>query len=270
MPRTFSGPHREDRIEPRFAFNEIAALYDRARPGYPAAVFDDIAAAAALAPGDAVLDVGCGSGQATIGFARRGLAVTALDPGADLLALARRRLAGFDNVAFVRSMFETASLPLALFKAIASAQAWHWVAPDAGYAKAAELLAPAGMLAVCGNVPLGVAPPLDADLAEVYRTALGAPLGPPPETWYTPGGALPLLVARSGRFEPAAHKSYVWSQPHTAKSFTDFLRTRTDHRRLPEPAREKLLTALADAIEKHGGGMELRFETHLHLARRKD
>jgi SAM-dependent methyltransferase len=229
-------------------------------------VFDDIAAAAALAPGDVVLDVGCGSGQATIGFARRGLAVTALDPGADLLALARRRLAGFENVAFVRSTFEAASLPLASFKLIASAQAWHWVAPDAGYANAAALLAPGGMLAVFGNVPAGIAPPLNTELAEIYCTVLGTP----PEAWYTPNGALPLLIARSGRFAPAAHKSYVWSQPHTAKSFTDFLRTRTDHRRLPEPVRETLLTAIADAIEKQGGQTELRFETHLHLARRKD
>lgn len=255
-------------MEPPFAFNEIAALYDRARPDYPAAVFDDIAEAAALTAGDPMLEVGCGSGQATIGFARLGLAVTALDPGADLLALARHRLAGFGNVAFVQSTFEAVSLPPASFKLIASAQAWHWVAPEVGCAKASELLLPGGMLAVFGNVPRGVVPPFGAELAEIYQAVLGTPPGPPPESWYMPSGALPLLIARSGHFEPAIHKSYAWSQPHTARSFTDYLRTRTDHRRLPEATREKLLAAIAAAITRAGGKTELRFETHLHLARR--
>lgn len=73
-------------MDPRLSFNEIAALYDKARPDYPDALFDDVYAAAGLAPRDAVLDVGCGSGQATVGWARRDLALTALDPGDDLLA----------------------------------------------------------------------------------------------------------------------------------------------------------------------------------------
>lgn len=256
--------------EPRFAFNEIAALYDRARPDYPDALFDDIAAASSLSPGDAVLEIGCGSGQATVGLARRGFTVMALDPGAALLVLARQRLADFGNVGFVQGTFEVASLPRTSFKLIASAQAWHWIDPSVGYVKAASLLAPGAMLAVFGNVPAGVAPPLDAALAAIYQAELGTPLGPPPEMWYTPAGALPLLIAASGHFEPAVHRSYAWSRPHTATSFADFLRTRTDHRRLREPQREKLLSAIADAIEKQGGQTELRFETHLHLARRKD
>lgn len=255
-------------IEPRFAFNEIAALYDKARPDYPESLYHDVCAAAALAPGDAMLEVGCGSGQATIGFARRGLAITALDPGPDLMRLARQRLAGIETIAFVESTFEAAALSPGSFKLVASAQAWHWIAADVGYATAASLLAPSGMLAVFGNVPVSVAPPLDATLAEIYRAQFGAPVGPPPEMWYAPSGALPGVIAVSGHFQPAIHKLYAWSRPHTAQSFTDFLRTRTDHRRLPAPASEHLLSAIADAIDRAGGEIELRFETHLHLARR--
>lgn len=259
-----------NRAEPRFAFNEIAALYDRVRPDYPDALFADICGAARLKPGDPMLDVGCGSGQATLGFARRGLAVTALDPGADLLALARRRLDGVTTVAFAENTFEAAPFPPAAFRLIASAQAWHWISPDISYAKAASLLAPDGTLAVFGNVPNGVAPPLDLKLAEIYRVELGVPLGPAPELWYTPGGALPSLIAASGHFGPALHKSYAWSQPHTTKSFVDFLRTRTDHRRLSGPVLRRLLTAISAAIAADGGLVELRFETHLHLAHREN
>jgi SAM-dependent methyltransferase len=259
-----------NRTEPRFAFNEIAALYDKARPDYPDALFTDICVAARVTPGDPMLDVGCGSGQATMGFARCGLSVTALDPGGDLLALARRRLAGVARVGFVQNTFEAAPFPPGSFQLIASAQAWHWIAPDISYARAASLLAPGGALAVFGNVPIGVAPPFDRALAEIYRVELGAPLGPLPEQWYTPHGALPSLMAGSGHFAPALHKSYAWRQTHTAKSFIDFLRTRTDHRRLSEPARRKLLAAISEAIAAEGDRIELRFETHLHLAHRKN
>ncbi len=256
-------------MDPRLSFNEIAALYDKARPDYPDALFDDVYAAAGLAPRDAVLDVGCGSGQATVGWARRDLALTALDPGDDLLALARKRLAGAGDVRFVRSTFEAWQPPAdAAFKLIASAQAWHWIAPEIGFAKAASLLAPGGSLAVFGNVPAGVAPPQDTELAEIYRAELGAPPGPPPEIWYTPDGQLPVLIANSGRFARPIHRRYAWSRSYDAAGFTDFLRTRTDHRRLPEAVREKLLKAIADAVTAHGDTMELRFETHLHLARR--
>jgi SAM-dependent methyltransferase len=255
-------------MDPRSSFNAIAALYDKARPDYPDAVFDDIRAASALTAGDPVLEVGCGSGQATIGFARRGLAVTAVDPGPDLLRLARQRLDGFGNVAFVESSFEAWPPPAAAFKLVASAQAWHWIAPDIGYAKAASLLAPGGMIAVFGNVPAAAAPPFDQELPRLYEHELGAPLGPPPEIWYTPMGALPQLIAKSGHFAPPIHKSHAWSRLHSAASFTDFLRTRTDHRRLPPRQLEKLLAAIADAIVAHGGQIELRFETHLHLARK--
>jgi len=252
--------------EPRFAFDTIAALYDKARPQYPDALFADICAAAGATPGDPMLDVGCGSGQATIGFVRCGLAVTALDPGADMLALARRRLDGLANVAFVEDTFEAAPLPPGSFRLIASAQAWHWIAPDISYAKAASLLAPGGTLAVFGNVPAGVAPPLDQKLSDIYRVALGVPLGPPPEQWYTEQGALPSLLAGSGHFGPVLHKSYAWRQPHTAQTFIDYLLTRTDHRRLPEQLRQMLLTAIAEAIAAEDDRTELRFETHLHLA----
>jgi len=259
-----------NRTEPRFAFNEIAALYDKARPDYPDALFADICAAAQVAPGDPMLDVGCGSGQATMGFVRCGLAVTALDPGAHLLALARRRLDGLATVAFVQNTFEAAPFPPGSFKLIASAQAWHWIAPNTSYKRAASLLAPRGTLAVFGNVPGELAPPFDRKLAEIYRVELGVPSGPPPELWYTPQGALPSLLAGSGHFGPALHKAYMWNQPYTARSFIEFLGTRTDHRRLSEPVRQKLLAAISEAIAAEGDRVELRFETHLHLAYRQD
>jgi ubiquinone/menaquinone biosynthesis C-methylase UbiE len=56
-------------VEQRETFDAIADLYGRARPGYPDALVDDVVAFAGLKTGDVILEIGCGAGQATAGFA---------------------------------------------------------------------------------------------------------------------------------------------------------------------------------------------------------
>jgi hypothetical protein len=55
---------RRDRERPRSTFDQVAELYDRARPRYPAALFDDLAELAGIGPGSKVLEIGPGTGQA--------------------------------------------------------------------------------------------------------------------------------------------------------------------------------------------------------------
>src|SRR6266581_5608029 len=68
-------------------FDEIAAEYDRHRPAYPDELIDQACRVVGIGRGDAVLEVGCGSGQLTRSLAGRGLRVTALQDG----ILARHR-----------------------------------------------------------------------------------------------------------------------------------------------------------------------------------
>jgi hypothetical protein len=49
----------EDRERLRQTFNRAAETYDRVRPEYPAALFDDLVALAGLVPGDHLVEVGC-------------------------------------------------------------------------------------------------------------------------------------------------------------------------------------------------------------------
>ena len=56
-------------------FDHVADLYDAARPGYPAALFETLVRAGRLEPGDPVLEVGGGTGQSTQGLRRQGLAL---------------------------------------------------------------------------------------------------------------------------------------------------------------------------------------------------
>src|SRR5215475_7258408 len=91
-------------------FDEIAAEYDRRRPTYPDELLDQACQVAGIGRGDLVLEVGCGSGQLTRGLLARGLRVTALEPGKNLMAIARRNLVGAGDVELVNAQFEDASL----------------------------------------------------------------------------------------------------------------------------------------------------------------
>ncbi len=134
-------------------FDEIAAEYDRRRPAYPDELIDQACRVAGIGSGDLVLEVGCGSGQLTRGLLARGLHVTAVEPGASLMALARRNLDGAGEVEFVNARLEDAPLPPERFAAVFSASAFHWIDPEVSWRKAADVLVPGGTLALiqyCG------------------------------------------------------------------------------------------------------------------------
>jgi ubiquinone/menaquinone biosynthesis C-methylase UbiE len=134
-------------------FDEIAVEYDRRRPTYPGELIDQACQVAGIGSGDHVLEVGCGSGQLTRGLVARGLHVTAVEPGKNLMALARQNLEGAGDVEFVNARFEDALLPRERFQAVFSASAFHWVDPEVSWQKAADVLVPDGTLALvqyCG------------------------------------------------------------------------------------------------------------------------
>lgn len=130
-------------------FDTVAMEYDRQRPNYPDELIDLACRAGDLAARDRVLEIGCGTGQLTRSLVARGLSVTAVEPGQNLLSLAGRIGAG---VEFVGRRFEDAELPEP-FSAAFSASAFHWLDPDVSWRKVARSLAPAGVLALiqyCG------------------------------------------------------------------------------------------------------------------------
>ena len=133
-------------------FDEVADEYDRTRPMYPDALVDRACEVAGLGSGDPVLEIGCGSGQLTRSLIARGLRVTAVEPGGNLIRLAGQNLAGTGSgtgsVELVNARFEDAALPSGYFRAVFSASALHWVDPAVGWRKIAGALAPGGTLAL--------------------------------------------------------------------------------------------------------------------------
>jgi ubiquinone/menaquinone biosynthesis C-methylase UbiE len=155
-------------------FDEVAAEYDRNRPAYPDELVDHVCELAGIGRGDPVLEVGCGTGQLTRSLVARGLDVTALDPGEQLISLTERKLRRVGRLESVNARFEDAALLGERFRAVFSAGAFQWIDPDVSWAKAARLLAPGGTLALiqyCGLEDARIANDHAALLSALRRIA---------------------------------------------------------------------------------------------------
>jgi ubiquinone/menaquinone biosynthesis C-methylase UbiE len=151
-------------------FNEIAAEYDRNRPTYPDALVDHACQVACIGAGGEVLEIGCGTGQLTRSLLARGLRVTALEPGDQLIAIAGENLEDACDVEFVNARLEDMQLPRERYQAVFSASAIHWADPDLSWRKIADVLAPGGTLALIQY--LGLQPQRSADDQEDLLSAI--------------------------------------------------------------------------------------------------
>jgi ubiquinone/menaquinone biosynthesis C-methylase UbiE len=135
------------------SFDTWAADYDRFRPGYPDALFERIADRLALPPRPLVVDLGAGTGRATLAMAERGWHVTAVEPGGPMLDILRARAsqAGL-VVATVRENAEETGLDQASVDLATAAQAFHWFDKQRAVAEMARVVRPGGGVAVFWNV----------------------------------------------------------------------------------------------------------------------
>jgi len=132
-------------------FTGRVADYERGRPGYPAALFDRLVELAALAPGATVADVGAGTGLATAPLLTRGLAVVAVEPNAEMRAVAERRLGGVPGFSSVTGSAEATGLADSSVDLVLAAQAFHWFAPAPTRAEWRRILRPPGNVALVWN-----------------------------------------------------------------------------------------------------------------------
>lgn len=256
----------------RARFNEAAELYDRARPGYPAALFEELVALAGLPPQARVLEIGCGTGQATLPLARRGFAIDAVELGADLAAVARRKLAGFPAVSVYVGTFEQWPLPAEPFDLVLAATSWHWVDPSVRFERAAGALRPGGVLAVVDT--RHIAGGTSAFFAAVQSACYARFMDEDAALRLPASEALPVAVAgfaECGWFDAPVVRTYERDISYSSAEYIDVLNTYSGHRALPPDRRDALLACIAQAIDgRFGGRIEKRYRNDLVLARRRD
>lgn len=253
-------------------FDEVPDLYDRVRPGYPPEAIADLVAITDLPDRARILEVGCGTGQATVPLAELGHDITAVEPGAGLARLTRARVASFPDVDIEISTFEDWDPRGRRFDLLVAAASWHWVDPSIGWRRAHDILRPGGWMAILGNAV--VRPP---DALEVYAETADlhqqyAPDNPdwghPPteaEVRSTSSGWGPPNEDTEGFFGPTTVRWYPAVQWFDGAGIADHLRSLSPYRRLDADVREPLLDAIADRVRTRLGDRIGRH--HLSLLR---
>lgn len=240
-----------EREQLRTTFDDVADLYHESRPEYPEQIFDRLLEVTGLCPGDRVLEVGAGTGKATIPLARRGLQVTALEPGANLAAKTRSLVADTDRVEVIQAQFEDWQADESAYDLVVAATSWHWVAPEVRYRAAARALRPGGFLAFW--TAMHVSPP-DGDpifdeIQHVWREigvspSTNDPVRPAP-------GGLPeqdAEIRASGLFEVRSIEHFDWTIDYDAESYIGLLNTFSTHRVMSPAQRERLFQEIRSRL----------------------
>jgi SAM-dependent methyltransferase len=258
--------------EQRLVFGEVAELYDSARAGYPEALVNDVIGfTGAEGPGLRALEVGAGTGKATVSFASRGLEIVAIEPSAAMAAVARRNTSQFPKVHIEETSFEDWPATEGSFRLLYSAQAWHWVSPAVRYVKAADVLAASGVIALFWHRVRWQGQSLRGELEELYQRLAPDLLAQRP-TFPGVGSArsgdgVGADIMETGLFRDVTVRSYPWLARFTADSYADLLLTQSAHRMLAEERRNELLDAVRGLIAAHGGEIEVPHGTLLVMAR---
>jgi SAM-dependent methyltransferase len=259
-----------DRDTLRRTFDTEAERYDRARPHYPDELIADLAALTGIGPGRRVLEIAPGTGQLTVPLARLGCAVTAVELGPALAAVARRNLAPYPDAEVVVSAFEDWPLPAEPFDAAVCASAAHWFDPVPWVSKIADGLRPGGSLATVGvHHVAGGTPGFAEESQECYQRW-------EPDT--TPGFRAPTAaevpqdasdLEAAGRLGPVIFRRYERDVQYTSAAFADVHRTYSNIIALPPAAREGLLGCLGQLIDsRYQGRITKHYLFELRVARR--
>lgn len=130
-------------------FGKAAEDYARYRAGFPDSIFDRLQPFGVGTPGQRVVDLGTGTGTLARGFARRGCAVTGIDPDAAMLEKAREldREAGV-SVDYRESQAEQTGLAAGSVDVVSAGQCWHWFDRDEAAREAQRILARGGRILI--------------------------------------------------------------------------------------------------------------------------
>jgi SAM-dependent methyltransferase len=233
-------------------FDQVADFYDEARPRYPDELFDDLVELARLKDNASLLEIGCGTGIATLPLARRVFSIVALEVGPQLASRAADNLAAFPNVNVISAAFEEWKREADGFDLIYAATAWHWLDPATRYRKTAKLLKPGGSLAFFSARH---AFPIDTDpffyeIQDVYQAIGESRHGetwPPPSPEEVPDRS--AEIEASGEFRDVHVRRYVWEERYSAPEYIALLCTFSNHIAMDQWKRDILFGEIKRRID---------------------
>jgi SAM-dependent methyltransferase len=249
------------------SFDRVAEIYDAFRPDYPEELVETVLRKSRIPPAGKILEIGSGTGKATLPFARRGYSVLCIEPGENLARVAQHNLEEWPAVGWELVTFEGWHAQAEQFDLVISAQAFHWVPKPASFIKAAEVLKKSGYLAIFWNMRGKIGGPVFEELDQVYRERA-------PDLDDHKSAEEVILereqeIRACGCFLDVEVYRFPWTRRYDTRQYLGLLNTYSDHLRMGETQFSHLCDGVAEVLERHGGGIDRPYQAVLYMGRDK-
>ncbi|MGG6268817.1 class I SAM-dependent methyltransferase [Leptolyngbya sp. AN03gr2] len=247
---------KKDLEQRKVWYSPVVEMYDRARPRYPKQIIQRVVEVAQLAPQSKILEVGCGSGVATVDFARLGYSIDAVEPNLEFCRIAERNCSDYPNVRIIPQTFEEWRVEPRKFQIVLAANAWHWISSDIKYVKASEALQNNGALVLLWNMSLEPTYEIHQFLDQVYQEIAPsiAPKYEGKETQEEILQGLGKLISDSGLFAAPVQESIECERTYDVDRYLALLSSYSQYIALEPTTREDLFARLRETINQQFGG----------------
>ena len=256
-----------------WTFDTAAATYEKLRPGYVEKLYQTIFAYIPINASKKVVEVGIGSGQATLPVLQTGCEFTAVEYGKNFSKLCTEKFKAYPNFSVVTNKFENVDFETDAYDLVFSATAFHWVPEEIGYKKVYSMLKSGGAFARFANHPYRDKenPALTAEMDKLYGLYYDTYYHKKQEPLKEYGekqAKQRAMIAKNYGFEDICYSLFYRTRTFSAKEYIQLLGTYSDHIAMEETVRTEFFDKIQQAIDTHGGRITIYDTIDLQLARK--
>lgn len=254
-------------------FDTVSSAYDKFRPGYTDELYKMIFDYIDLDQSSYTVEVGIGSGQATLPFLKTKSNLTAVEYGEHFSELCREKFKDHPNFSVITGKFEDTQFKNDTYDLVYSASAFHWVPEDIGYTKVFTMLKSGGAFARFANHPyrskdnLQLSEDINRVYAEYYYKYYNKKQEMPKEYSEEQAAQRAEISGKYG-FEDIKYALFHRTRTFSSDEYCMLLGTYSDHIAMETSVRNEFFSKIKDAINDHGGSITLYDTIDLQLARK--
>lgn len=254
-------------IDLRLTFNENAYNYDKIRPNYPDGLFKAVFDYLPICNGSSLLEIGIGTGKATLPFIKTGAKITAVELGSSLAEYCRVKFSQ-ENVTVINGDFMSCNLPDNSFDLVYCATAFHWL-PKTAYGKIKRILKPGGALALFWNHPFVRRADDKSNTAAARVYDKYRPTEKPIAEFQPADCEKISQELLNNGFQDIKSELYRRTRTLSSTEYISLMNTYSDHISLPCNTKSALERDMKTALDAVGGKINIYDTVDLYLARKK-
>ena len=256
-----------------WTFDTVASTYEKFRPGYVDALYNQIFDYLPIDAQSAVVEIGSGAGQATAPILQTGCKLTAVECGERFSALLKEKFKDYPRFSVVTGKFEDTDFAEKSVDLVFSASAFHWIPEEIGYQKVFSMLKSGGAFARFANHPYRDKgnPELSRKIDELYGKyyyTFHNRKQEPLKEFDEPQAKDRALIAGKYGFTDLQYGLFYRTRVFTAKEYVALLGTYSDHIAIEKSIRDVFFAEIEDAINQFGGSFTIYDTMDLQLARK--